>query len=74
MKGHNGHHQLAIGTTLASQVPIQVDESEGGAFPMGLKIGVPRARRRPTVGCDGEEEGDQQSVVMERKKETNSRL
>ena len=40
MKGHNGHHQLAIGTPLASQVPIQVDESEGGgASTMGLEIG-----------------------------------
>ena len=39
MKGHNGHHQLAVGTPLASQVPIQVDESDGGSSTMGLKIG-----------------------------------
>ena len=37
MKGHNGHHQLAIGTPLASQVPIQVDESDGGGLHHGLE-------------------------------------
>ena len=29
MKGHNGHHQLAIGNQLASWFPIQVDANQG---------------------------------------------